>query len=136
MKKDCGIKWNIYIYIYVHNVYIICDSLLGQSSSVAFMSNDSNPLSRRFMAQGPHAVTWLIPPNVPRHRKKDRSLPLGRRPRKLRSISSRVTYRHIEVVPIHRLSAVRSNWAYGGPVISSWTSLASRPSCPTTSHWS
>ena len=80
-----------------------CDSLLGQSSSVAFMSNDSNPLSRRFMAQGPHAVTWLIPPNVPRHRKKGRSLPLGRRPRKLRSISSRVTYRHIEVVPIHNI---------------------------------
>ena len=35
--------------------------------------------------------------------------------------------------PIHRLSAVRSNWAYGGPTYT-LSSSASRSSCPSTSH--
>ena len=37
--------------------------------------------------------------------------------RTYRSLYSRVTFRHIGVEPIRRLSAVRSHWAYGGPTI-------------------
>ena len=121
---------NYFIYFHLFWIYIyICERTVGSRSAV-FIAHwcpwATNPIPPWLMAQDTHRSSTNGKGCCP-HCSVVREISIG-------TTNPKGKYTQAErVQPIHRLSAVRSRWAYGGPTYSS-TSSASWSSCPTTSR--